>query len=92
MAGQRKHHEGAQPGKAARRWSWIFVAAASVLVAAMPQASAQFANVGRGPSVNMNTGPRISIHPPVRYSPGPAAGIRWSASQARVETQAIGGG
>lgn len=69
MAGQRNHHEGGQPGRATRRWSWIFAAAAFVLMAAVPQASAQFTHVGRGPSINMNTGPRISINPHIRYSP-----------------------
>jgi subtilisin family serine protease len=69
MAGQRKHHEGAQPGRATRRWSWIFAAAAAVLMTAVPQASAQFTHVGRGPSINMNAGPRISINPHIRYSP-----------------------
>ncbi len=69
MTGQRKHHENSRPAKRARRRMWVFAAAAVALIAIAPQAFAQFANVGRGPSINMNSGPRISINPHIRYSP-----------------------
>jgi subtilisin family serine protease len=51
------------------------VLAVLACVVSVPDASAQFTSVGRGPSIgprvgpNINVGPRISIDPRVRYSP-----------------------
>lgn len=68
MAGQRKPP---QSMLSLRRVHviWLLAATIAVLVGAAPRAFAQFSNVGRGPSINMNSGPRISINPNVRYSP-----------------------
>jgi subtilisin family serine protease len=57
------------------KWMRLLGIAALAVICATPQAFAQFATVGRGPSIgpsvgpNINAGPRISINPHVRYSP-----------------------